>query len=92
MKVCYLSFDEKTKKEKKTPFNMLINAENPVQAYHLLVERLGTVDDYQITDINITTIAEIIPYEKPEQKILNSGNFKPRSELREDQSALGNTL
>ncbi len=87
VKVCYLSFDEKTKKEKKTPFNMLINAENPLQAYNLLIERLGTVEDYQITDINITNILEIIPYEKPEQKILNSGNFKPLSELREGQSA-----
>ena len=87
LKVNFISFDEKVQKEKRTPFNMLINAENPLEAYNLLAERLGTVEDYQITDINITNILEIIPYEKPEQKILNSGNFKPLSELREGQSA-----
>ena len=61
VKVNFASFDEKTQKEKNTPFNMLINAENPVEAHNLLVERLGTLEDYQITDINITNILEVIP-------------------------------
>jgi hypothetical protein len=52
-----------------------------LEAYNLLVERLGTVEDYQITDINITNILEIIPYEKPEEKILKNGNFKPLAEV-----------
>ena len=81
LKVNFISFDEKAQKEKRTPFNMLINAENPLEAYNLLVERLGTVEDYQITDINITNILEVIPYEKPEEKILKSGNFKPLAEV-----------
>ncbi|WP_435353424.1 DUF4494 domain-containing protein [Emticicia sp. SJ17W-69] len=81
VKVNFISFDEKTQKEKRTPFNMLINAENPLEAYNLLSERLGTVEDYQITDINITNILEVIPYEKPEEKILKSGNFRPLAEV-----------
>ncbi len=81
LKVNFISFDEKAQKEKRTPFNMLINAENPLEAYNLLSERLGTVEDYQITDINITNILEVIPYEKPEEKILKSGNFKPLAEV-----------
>ena len=81
MKVNFVSFDEKAQKEKRTPFNMLINAENPLEAYNLLTERLGTVEDYLITDVNITNILEIIPYEKPEEKILKTGNFKPLAEV-----------
>lgn len=75
-KVNYISFDEKSQQEKKIPYNMLINAENPLEAYNLLTERLGSVQDYQITDLNITNIMEVIPYDEVEEK-LKHGNFKP---------------
>jgi Domain of unknown function (DUF4494) len=84
VKVCFVSYDEKTKKDKKTPSMMLINAETPLEAYNLIVERLGTVDDYQITDINITNILEVLPYEKPEDKILKSGTFRPLAEINQN--------
>ena len=80
VKVNFMSFDEKSQKEKRTPFNMLINAENPMEAYQLISERLGTVEDYQITDINITNILEVIPYEEVDEK-LKHGNFKPLAEV-----------
>lgn len=80
VKVNFMSFDEKSQKEKRTPFMMLINAENPLEAYNLISERLGTVEDYQITDINITNILEVIPYEEVEEK-LKHGNFKPLAEV-----------
>ncbi len=80
VKVNFMSFDEKSQKEKRTPFNMLINAENPLEAYQLISERLGTVEDYQITDINITNILEVIPYDEVEEK-LKHGNFKPLTEV-----------
>jgi len=80
VKVNFMSFDEKSQKEKRTPFNMLINAENPLEAYNLISERLGTVEDYQITDINITNILEVIPYDAVEEK-LKQGNFKPLAEV-----------
>jgi ribosomal protein L20A (L18A) len=80
VKVNFMSFDEKSQKEKRTPFMMLINAENPLEAYNLISERLGTVEDYQITDINITNILEVIPYEEVDEK-LKHGNFKPLAEV-----------
>ena len=83
VKVNFMSFDEKSQKEKRTPFNMLINAENPMEAYQLISERLGTVEDYQITDINITNILEVIPYEEVDEK-LKHGNFKPLAEVLEN--------
>jgi hypothetical protein len=76
VKVQYITFDEKTQKEKKTPYNMLINAANPREAYDLLAERLGKVQDYVITDVNITNILEVIPYEKDDDPLRN-GNFRP---------------
>jgi hypothetical protein len=79
-KVNYISFDEKSQQDKKIPYNMLINAENPLEAYNLLTERLGTVQDYQITDLNLTNIFEVIPYNEVEEK-LKHGNFRPVSEL-----------
>ncbi|MFC0184139.1 protein of unknown function [Pseudarcicella hirudinis] len=84
-KVQYITFDEKSQKEKKTPHVMLINAENPKEAYELLVQNLGTVDDYQITDINITSILEIFPYE-PENELLKKGNFRPVAEVLAEQA------
>ncbi|MCU0324609.1 MAG: DUF4494 domain-containing protein [Spirosomaceae bacterium] len=85
-KVQYIAFDEKTQKEKKIPYNMLINADNPLEAYNLLKERLGSVQDYQITDLNITNILEVIPYDEKEEK-LKHGNFKPLAEVLASQEA-----
>ena len=79
-KVQYISFDEKTQKEKKVPHMMLINAENPKDAYEALVKNLGNLNDYLITDINLTTILEVCPY-VPENELLKKGNFKPLAEV-----------
>lgn len=78
-KVQYITFDEKAQKEKKVPYMMLINAENPREAYDLLKERLGTVSDYLITDCNLTTILEVVPYDEIQAK-LASGRLIPLSE------------
>ena len=61
-KVQYISFDERTQKEKKIPHIMLINAENPKEVFEGLQERLGNLNDYQITDINITPIMKVWIY------------------------------
>ena len=63
---------------------MLINAHNPREVYDLLVERLGKVQDYEISDINLTNILDIYPYDK-EQEILSKGNFKPLAEVLAEQ-------
>lgn len=38
---------------------MLINADKPEEACKLIAERLGTCEDYQITDVNKTNILEV---------------------------------
>jgi hypothetical protein len=86
-KVQYISFDEKTQKEKKTPHIMLINAENPKDVFEALTKNLGNLNDYQITDINITTILEVCPY-LPENELLKKGNFRPVAEVLAEQEAV----
>jgi Domain of unknown function (DUF4494) len=61
-KVSYISFNERTQKEKRTPHIMLMNGENPKEVFEGLKERLGNLNDYQITDINITPIMEVWIY------------------------------
>jgi hypothetical protein len=63
VKVIFTSYDEQTQKEKKVPHLMLINADGPREAFDGVVERLGQVDDYTITDINLTPILDVFPYE-----------------------------
>jgi hypothetical protein len=66
---------------------MLINAENPRDTYEALVKNLGTLGDYLITDINITTILEVCPY-VPENELLKKGNFRPVAEVLAEQEAV----
>lgn len=76
IKVSFISFDEKTKQDKKTPHNMMVNADDIRQAHDLVVERLGSVTDYEITDLSVTNILEVIPYEEPIDPRLANGNFR----------------
>jgi hypothetical protein len=76
VKVGFISFDEKTQQEKKTPHTMMINAANIKEAHDLVVERLGQVTDYEITDLSVTNILEVIPYEEPVDPRLAHGNFR----------------
>ncbi|UBM60612.1 DUF4494 domain-containing protein [Marinilongibacter aquaticus] len=75
-RVQYIIFDEKTNSEKKTAVNMLINADNVKHAYESLAERLGTVEDYIISDINATKILDVVPYEE-----VQKSGLTPMSEL-----------
>ena len=63
---------------------MLINANDPGEVYTLLKKNLGNLNDYQITDINITTILEVCTYE-PENEMLKKGNFRPVAEVLAEQ-------
>lgn len=65
-KVSYIVFDEKIQREKKVPYVFLINAGTVKEAYSILESKLGTVQDYIITDVISTKILEVIPYEEPE--------------------------
>lgn len=67
MRVLYVSFNERTQKEVLTPHTMLINAENPGDAYVLLKQKLGALNDYKITDINQSPIVRILAYDDSEE-------------------------
>lgn len=81
-KVSYIVFDEKSQKEKKVPFAFLLNAETVKEAYMILETRLGSVQDYIITDIGVTKILDVIPYEEMElQEQEIPKNLRPLSEV-----------
>ena len=62
-KVQFLDTDERTGKEKKTTYVMLVNAATVRDAYDRISERLGgLMATYQITDVNLTWIVEVFPY------------------------------
>lgn len=63
-KVSFIIFDEKTQRESKVPFNFLLNAKDVKEAFEILVEKLGTVQDYVIENIVTTGILDVIPYEE----------------------------
>ncbi|MBP6619190.1 MAG: DUF4494 domain-containing protein, partial [Leadbetterella sp.] len=80
----YIVFDEKSQKEKKVPFVFLLNAQDIKEVYGLMVEKLGSVQDYIISDISVTKILDVIPYEEvaeeTEEKPIPA-NLKPLSEV-----------
>jgi hypothetical protein len=65
---------------------MLINAKDIKHAFESLQERIGSVDDYIISDINVTKILEVIPYELTPEQILSQGNFKPLNQVTAEPS------
>jgi Domain of unknown function (DUF4494) len=82
-KVQYIVYDEKSQKEKLVPFLFLINAHDIKECYGQLVEKLGEVQDYLITDINVTKILDVIPYEEMEENapLVETRNLRPLSEI-----------
>ncbi|GAB2594522.1 DUF4494 domain-containing protein [Spirosoma areae] len=77
VKAMFITDDEKTGKQKKTPSLMLVNAETPKQAYERVEVSLKTaLDPFEITDVNTTKILDIFPYIEEEQR-----NLRPLSEL-----------
>ncbi len=77
VKAMYVTEDEKTGKQKKTPSLMLVNAETPKQAYERVEYSLRTaLDPFEITDVNTTKIIDIFPYNEEEQR-----NLRPISEV-----------
>lgn len=77
VKAMFIIDDEKTGKQKKTPSLMLVNAQNPKQAYERVELALKTaLDPFEITDVNTTKILEIFPYSEEEKR-----NLKPITEV-----------
>lgn len=63
-KVSYLVFNEKTQKESKTNYSMLINAQDIIEAHTCLVEQLGRIMDYKIIALSQTNIVEVTRYQE----------------------------
>lgn len=85
-KVSYIVFDEKSQREKKVPYAFLLNAHTIKDAYTILESKLGTVQDYIITDIGATKILDVIPYEEDsddleEPRPVITESMKPLSEV-----------
>jgi hypothetical protein len=71
VKANYLLEDDKTGKQKKAPVAMLINAQNPKQAYERIEYSLKTsLDPFEITDVNTTKILDVFPFVGDEQRNL----------------------
>jgi hypothetical protein len=66
LRVEYLTFDEKTQKEKRVPYTMYINADDPKQAIERLKQELGQVQDYEIVSSIKTKVVDVLDY-KPQE-------------------------
>ena len=68
-KVNYITLDEKTDKEKKTPFYFSVNAETIADAKNAIDDYLGvTMIDYSIATLDETKVLDVFRYD------LNAGN------------------
>ncbi|TDB58664.1 DUF4494 domain-containing protein [Arundinibacter roseus] len=81
-KVVYYSLDEKSGKEKKVVNYMLVNAEDLAQALERLTESMRTMlVPYETTDINLTPILDVFPYEAEQTEEAIPANLRPLSEV-----------
>ncbi|RYC70735.1 DUF4494 domain-containing protein [Spirosoma sordidisoli] len=75
IKVLFITDDEKTGKQKKSPSVILANAETPKQAYDRVEQLLKTsLDPHEITDVIKTKILDIYPYDE-------TARLKPLSQV-----------
>lgn len=82
VKVLFVTYDEESQKEKKVPHLMLVNASNPKEAYERTEQSIGSLDDYAITDVNLTPILDVFPYEedrrlKPVAEVVGVAEVQP---------------
>jgi hypothetical protein len=85
-KVVYISVDERSGKEKKVINYMLINALDIHQALKRLTESLSTMlIPYDITDLMLTPILDVFPYEHQAEEAVPAG-FRPVSEVMAERS------
>ncbi len=82
VKVIYFSVDEKNGKEKKVINHMLVNADGIDQALARIVESLRTMlIPYEITDIYLTPILDVYPYQAEEETVEIPENMRPLADV-----------
>lgn len=69
VKVSYITLDERTGREKKTPAYMLVQASTIDEAKSRLAEGMkGTMSDYVVESITETKVVDVFPYEEGKEK------------------------
>lgn len=88
-KVVYQDVDQSSGKEKRFSSLMLVAAQNCRQAIERIEEQLSTwVVPYEITDVNLTSIVEVIPYISEEEEMIMSGRLKSVQKPSSSQTTL----
>ena len=83
VKAMFITDDEKTGKQKKTPSLILANATTPKQALEKVEAALKTaLDPFEITDINTTKILDIFPYVEEKDNHQSIGTVTQITEWR----------
>lgn len=68
VKVSYITLDERTGREKKTPAYMMVQASTIDEAKSRLAEGMkGTMADYVVESITETKVVDVFPYEGGEE-------------------------
>lgn len=66
VRLCFVTLNEKTGREKKTYAAMLVNADTLQQAKDRIVEQMkGTLSDYRIAAAVETALMDVYPYAAP---------------------------
>ena len=87
-KVVYYSVDEKSGKEKKVVNYMLVNAEDIAQALARITESMRTMlIPYETTDLNLTPILDVFPYDGSAKEEAIPANLRPLSEVLAEREA-----
>lgn len=69
VKVSYITLDERTGREKKTPAYMLVQASTIDEAKSRFAEGMkGTMSDYVVESITETKVVDVFPYEEGKEK------------------------
>lgn len=70
-KVNFVTLDERSGTEKKTPVNMLIQASEIQEAKDILTEGMkGTLADFEVTKIEETKLVDVFPYSEDNKKVI----------------------
>ena len=82
-KVVFYSIDEKSGKEKKVVNYVLLNAEDITQALERLTESQRTMlVPYETTDLNLTPILDVFPYEPGQTEEALPPNFRRLADIQ----------
>lgn len=86
-KITYLDVDPDTEKKKKITQYALVRASDVKQAYERTEDNLTLLVPYDIPSVQETSIIDVFPYERDEEKELEGRNVKPASDNETPEDA-----